>query len=207
LVLRWEPLPPEASDAAPGATAHGLAGTAAERLAAAGLSDAVPSALRLVPGGGASEAELRANLAREEPDELTLVFWNVGKGEHARAVRPTRVGEEEVSALAGNVRALAALEPDFLVLAEVSQPHSGRAGTLDPTTEAVLAAALPGRLLVPSLWEFARDNNNAIFSRRALLHVSGEERTLGPDGQPVTSAWSVPAGAGPSEETALVRTQ
>ncbi len=207
LVLRWEPLPPEAVASTTAAPAHGLVGTAAQRLAAAGLSDAVPSALRLVPGVGASEAELRANLVREAPGELTLVYWNVGKGEHAHHARPARVGDEEVNALAGNVRVLAALEPDFLVLAEVSKPHAGRPGTLDPTTEAILAAALPGRLLVPSIWEFPLDNNNAIFSRRALLHVGGEERTLGQGGSPATRSWSVPPGAGPSEETALVRTQ
>lgn len=180
----------------------------APRAAPSGPSAAdLPAGLALVPGVGAPEDELRAQLGARRPDELTIVYWNVGKGEH-RALGP-RVpvggGAGSADPLAANVRAIAAgLRPDFLLLAEVSDLPDGQGGTIDARTQAVLSAVYPGQLLVPSIWEFPRSNNAAIYSRLPLLHVAGEERERRADGSFVNHPWSLPGAPPPGDARATV---
>jgi hypothetical protein len=124
---------------------------------------------------GATEEEIVRELKPQRPDELTVVFLNVGKGEHVDHVPAVKLGGEAIDPLNANVRFLATLRPDFLVLAEVASGEGSRAATLDPGTRQVLRQALPGELLIPSIYEWPKNNNNAIFSRYRLSHVSGED--------------------------------
>jgi hypothetical protein len=152
---------------------------------------------------GLSEAELVAQLAERRSDELTLVFLNVGKGEHVDHVPRVSIEGESVDALNANLRFLAGLRPDFLVLAEASL---GAHPTLDPGTRRVMADAFAGELMVPSIWEFQETNNNAIFSRLDLRHVAGERRRATEHGVQ-SERWELPDAPAPSERLATVRTR
>lgn len=184
------------------------AGAAAGLLAAAGLADDVPAGLSLVPGVGASEEELLAALAQPRPDELTLVYWNLGKGEHrAEGPRVPLGPGRDLDALDANVRAIAArLRPDLLCLAEVTEASDARA-TLGPATQAVLDGLYAGRLWVPGIHEFPRDNNHALYSRYALAHVAGEERVARPDGGFDARPWRLPDAPAPGAALATVTTR
>ncbi|MCO5171650.1 MAG: hypothetical protein M9894_35555 [Planctomycetes bacterium] len=184
-------------------------GAAAGLLATADLAGEVPPGLTLVPGVGAPAEELLAAFEHPRPDELTLVYWNLGKGEH-RAVGPRvpLAGGASLDGLDANVRAIAArLRPDLLCLAEVSEARDGHAGTLGPETQAVLDALYPGRLWVPAIFEFARDNNHAIYARHDLVHVAGEERVARPDGGFDARPWRLPQPPAPGERLATVATR
>lgn len=176
-------------------------------LADAGLAGEVPAGLDLCPGVGAPEAEVKAGLAAPRPDELTVVYWNLGKGEHKAHGGAVRLpGGGEANVLDANLRAIAArLRPDLLVLAEVTEGGGGRTPTLDPTTQATLAALYPGQLFVPSMAEFPRENNLAIFSRFALVQTAGEDAARRADGGFDLRPWTLPSPPAPSGSQATVR--